>query len=244
MQSPNTLTCFILDGSSSMARSRPFHCGLDDTRYTQHMAPIDVMKSYVKSKLCHRVSSPRAVTQFQGPTTDHSMWLRQMMRDLKTLPVSVLSYCVPKTKNTLTARAKDSGSYDKDEDGYRHMYENVHLDWNVGTSTLEAVERIQAGQGPDAKDQDPESGMSDGRRLRAASRQQRCDTQSDGRDLAAHTALILALETVDTVDKARGKPSWTREIYLLTDGEGLCDWDRWEETADRMNEKGISLIVM
>lgn len=85
-----------------------------------------------------------------------------MLRDLKTLPVTVLSYCVPKTKNTLTARAKDSGSYDKDEDGYRHMYENVHLDWNIGQKTLQAVDQIRAGEGPDAKDQDPTTGLSDG----------------------------------------------------------------------------------
>jgi hypothetical protein len=168
-----------------------------------------------------------------------------MIRNLKTLPVTVLSYCVPKTKNTLTARAKDSGSYDKEMDGYRHMYENVHLDWTVGQRTLEAIDQIQAGAGPDVKD--PETELSDGEWRTANGpkvRGARGHVLTQSNRPTAHTALILALETVHTVDKARGKATWTREIYLLTDGESSSDWDRWEETAQRMNERGISLKVM
>lgn len=62
--------------------------------------------------------------------------------------------------------------------------------------------------------------------------------------MTAHSALILALETIDNVERVKGKATWTREIFLLTDGEGISDWDRWEDTAERMNERGISLTVM
>ena len=145
-----------------MARARPFPRGLgEDTGYTQQLAPINVMKSYIKSKLVQRVSGPKH--SFRGPHSvilclcrllmlKHYMALAwQMMRNLKTLPVSVISYGVSKTKNTLTARSKEEGGYDKDADPYRHMYENVHEEWSVGKATLEAIEQITAGQASDGR---------------------------------------------------------------------------------------------
>lgn len=38
--------------------------------------------------------------------------------------------------------------------------------------------------------------------------------------------------------------SWTRVVYLVTDGESHSEWDEWERTADRYAEKGISLVVV
>lgn len=35
-----------------------------------------------------------------------------------------------------------------------------------------------------------------------------------------------------------------KEVYLLTDGESKGDWDNWEQTAQRYNERKVALHVM
>jgi hypothetical protein len=78
------------------------------------------------------------------------------MRDLKTTPFGVLAYAVDKTKNVLTRRGKEElgSKYDKNEDAYRNYSEAIPITSTLDGGTLRMVDGIQAGQGPDAKQED------------------------------------------------------------------------------------------
>lgn len=69
--------------------------------------------------------------------------------------MGVLTYAAPKTKNILSTLAKQAAKdqneeYDKDEDSYRYMYENVSEDKEMGKKILDALDQVEAGNGPDA----------------------------------------------------------------------------------------------
>ncbi|KAK4058526.1 ATP-dependent DNA helicase yku80 [Microbotryomycetes sp. JL221] len=190
--SPSSAAVFVVDCSYKMSLQRPFTQGQgDDTRQTI-TRPIDVAKQYVKAKVIQRI-----------------------IRELKTTPATVLLYGTSKTKNVLTARAREQDSYDKHEDPYRYMYQLLQ-EAICDVGTLERIDTIEAGRGPDAVEGS--------------------DWSAD-----AHSALILAMEELEAIPKSR---NYTKDIYLLTDGESATDWDRWEETVQRMNERGMALTVV
>lgn len=174
------------------------------------------------------------------------------MRELKTTPVSVLLYAASKTKNQLTQQQKDlaasggGAGYDKQEDLYRNMYEQVSMNFRPDREMVKSVEAVQAGKGPD---KDEGSGFSaDGQfallPFSGSSPLLLLSPLLMLVTLAAHSALILALETYGAADKKVRGASWTRIVYLMTDGESETDWDSWERTADRYAEKGISVVVV
>ncbi|KAI8983219.1 SPOC domain-like protein [Trametes punicea] len=55
-------------------------------------------------------------------------------------------------------------------------------------------------------------------------------------------ALIVAIETQDRF--LNKKRTWTRKIYLLTDGENPIELEDWEATAKKMNSLDIQLAVI
>lgn len=76
------------------------------------------------------------------------------MRDLRTIPIAVLAFGYPKTKNIMTTRAKEAARengepFDRQNDGYRGIYELVPLTFNPDQSTLERIDLAVAGQGQD-----------------------------------------------------------------------------------------------
>ncbi|KAM0788529.1 hypothetical protein ACM66B_001657 [Microbotryomycetes sp. NB124-2] len=191
--SPRSAAVFVVDCSYTMSLARTFTQGQGRDRRETTTTPIDVAKQYVKAKVVQR-----------------------MIRELKTTPVTIILYGCPKTKNILTARSKEAGNYDRHEDPYRYMYELVAADWQPGMATLAQVDKIVAGEGPDAE--------------------QGSDWSAD-----AHSALILAMETIESIPKTA---KFTRDIYLLTDGESATDWDRWQDTVERMNSRRMALTVV
>ena len=77
-----------------------------------------------------------------------------MMRGLKTTPVSVLSYGVKSTKNTLTTRSKlkaqETGKpYSKTLDPYRNMYEDVAMTETVDARALDIIGSLETGTAPE-----------------------------------------------------------------------------------------------
>jgi hypothetical protein len=60
------------------------------------------------------------------------------MRDLKTTPVGVLTYPAYRTKNMLTAEAKDRDHYTKRNDKYLHFREKLKL----GTGTIADLKEL------------------------------------------------------------------------------------------------------
>ena len=40
------------------------------------------------------------------------------------------------------------------------------------------------------------------------------------------------------------KPTWTRKMVLVTDGESLMDTNDWEETANKIKELKIKLAIL
>ncbi|KAK4053487.1 ATP-dependent DNA helicase yku80 [Microbotryomycetes sp. JL201] len=191
--SAKSAAVFVIDCAYTMSLARPFTQGHGSDRRETSTTPIDVAKRYVKAKIVQR-----------------------MIRELKTTPIIVLLYGVPKTKNILTARSKESGKYDKHDDLYRYMYELVGAEFAPGMHTLAQIDGIIAGEGPDA-----EEGS---------------DWSAD-----AHSAIILAMETIESIPKTA---KFSRDIYLLTDGESASDWDRWQDTVERMNGRNMALTVV
>ncbi|KAL0563596.1 ATP-dependent DNA helicase yku80, partial [Marasmius crinis-equi] len=54
-------------------------------------------------------------------------------------------------------------------------------------------------------------------------------------------ALIVGLETQSRY--LGNKKTWTRKIYLLTDGQGPIEVEDWEMTADKMNEWKVHTLI-
>ncbi|KAL8286523.1 hypothetical protein RQP46_004540 [Phenoliferia psychrophenolica] len=142
---------------------------------------------------------------------------QRIMRDLKRTPLGVLTYCVPKTRNVMTSSMKeaDGDRYDKDQDAYRNCAEAIPISYTPEAGMIQHLDSVRAGLGPDAKDP---------------------DVSAD-----AHTAIILAMETICKDAKSR---NYKKEIVLLTDGESKSDWDAWEGTISRMQENKITLTVI
>jgi hypothetical protein len=74
---------------------------------------------------------------------------------LKTTPVSLLCYAHRKSKNILTQRQKDAAEdggepYDKEDDVYRNMYEQLGMTYEMETELVSKVDEVKAGEGPDA----------------------------------------------------------------------------------------------
>ena len=55
-------------------------------------------------------------------------------------------------------------------------------------------------------------------------------------------ALIVAIETQDRY--LGNKKTWTRKIYLVTDGENPIEVEDWEATAKKMNALDTQLVVV
>lgn len=107
---------------------------------------------------------PLSLSLFSPHTTDDDDL--QLLRDLKTTPISLLCYAHPKTKNILTQRQKDASisgqgePYEKQEDLYRNMYEVFGMQFDMGLEWVDKVEAVQAGEGPDSSDQGGGGGFS------------------------------------------------------------------------------------
>jgi len=59
---------------------------------------------------------------------------------------------------------------------------------------------------------------------------------------AAIDALIVAIETQHIY--LASKRTWTRKIVILTDGESPIELDEWENTAQAVNDRNITLSIM
>ncbi|KAK4705011.1 AAA family ATPase, partial [Phenoliferia sp. Uapishka_3] len=141
---------------------------------------------------------------------------QRIMRDLKTTPCGVITYAVPMTKNVLTTLGKESGDYSKQTDAYRHYFEEIPISYVPEKGMINCLEAVLAGLGPDAK--------------------------GKGWTADAHSAIILGMETIKRDVKSKNYKK--KEVVLLTDGESVSDWDRWEETAAQLEANHISLIVV
>lgn len=197
----------------------------------------------------------------------------QIMRDLKSLPVGVLTYAAPRTKNILTQqlkeRAKEEGEgYNKHEDQYRSMYEHISFTTDLRTEMMSKVDEIVAGEGPDSEE--GSSFTADGEFLKRCARRlpstalglatwpasrrsppltfrfryATCPLLTTIRHATAHGALILANSTYGAAPTTYFAPKYTREVFLLTDGESESNWDREEETAQQFAKNGLRLVVM
>ncbi|GAA5892625.1 hypothetical protein JCM5296_006178 [Sporobolomyces johnsonii] len=188
---PRSAAVFLIDCSASMGRLRDIkEKDGQDERIRQRSA-LDVMCEYVKAKLVQRI-----------------------VRDLRTIPASVILYGHPKTKNVLTTRQKEEAAargekFDRKEDLYRGFYELLPLTFAFDKTLVERVDEARAGLGADG-------------------------------DLLS--AIILGLETLDAQPSI--KTYKIKEIYILTDGESETDWDGWERTAQQLNLKGMSVKVV
>jgi hypothetical protein len=157
------------------------------------------------------------------------------MRDLRTIPVAVLAFGHPKTKNIMTTRAKEAArengeAFDRQNDGFRGIYELVPITFNPDQSTLERIDQAEAGQGQDGDGESLRCSAVDYLRLTSWYR------------LAAHTALIAAIETLDAQGSLNKYP--TKEIFVLTDGESVADWDAWKGTVRGLKDRGMSVKVV
>ena len=76
---------------------------------------------------------------------------RQIIRELATNPIAALSIGVNKTKNHLNAQAKQEDDYSKEDDPYRNMYEVIPWEFALSRATLDKVDNITPGLGPDSK---------------------------------------------------------------------------------------------
>lgn len=164
----------------------------------------------------------------------------QIIRDLKTTPLGVILFGYPKTKNLLTARAKENAAerdekFDRANDPYRHCYELLPLQQTMDRSLLDQVDMAAAGHaadgdgkepGPDWFAHPPGQVVAESRLLRTA----------------AFTAAILGIETLEGQTGFAKYPN--KELYILTDGESEINWDGLEDAAAQMNAKNISLSVM
>ncbi|GAA5881367.1 hypothetical protein JCM16303_000149 [Sporobolomyces ruberrimus] len=181
----------LLDFSASMNRSHPGDSTEDDGAASRDRSAFEMAKEYVKAKVIQRI-----------------------MRDLRTIPVAVLAFGHPKTKNIMTTRAKEAAreneeAFDRQKDGYRGIYELLPLTFNPDQSSLERIDQAVAGQGQDGD---------------------------------AHTALVAAIETLEAQGSIMKYP--TKEIFILTDGETETDWDEWKSTVRKLTGQGISLKVV
>ncbi|GAA5905289.1 uncharacterized protein JCM6883_006349 [Sporobolomyces salmoneus] len=188
---PKSAAVFLLDCSASMNNVVTFKDRTDDHATSRDRPSLEVMKEYVKAKIVQRI-----------------------MRDLRTIPIAVLAFGYPKTKNIMTTRAKEAARengepFDRQNDGYRGIYELVPLTFNPDQSTLERIDLAVAGQGQDGD---------------------------------AHTALMAAIETLEAQGSINKYA--TKEIFILTDGESTTDWDEWKSTVQGLKARGMAVKVI
>lgn len=108
------------------------------------------------------------------------------MRELKTTPVNVILFAASKTKNILTTRAKEKDDYDRAEDLYRYMYEQVPTEFTPDLGTLDRIDEIRAGRGPDSEE--GSDFTADGKSTRSCSSQSYCQP-ADRSCISQHTRL-------------------------------------------------------
>ena len=61
----------------------------------------------------------------------------------------------------------------------------------------------------------------------------------------AVTAMDAIIVGIQTQDKYLGKKkTWTRKMFLITDGRGPIEVDQWELTARKMSQLNVTLTVM
>ncbi|SCV67614.1 BQ2448_5225 [Microbotryum intermedium] len=192
---PKSAALFVVDCSSTMASPQPWV--LEARTPPQQVVPLELAKRIVKAKIVQRI-----------------------MRQLKTTPISILTFASPKTKNILfaqdKARAEAAGThFDKSASLYRHMYIQQPFTGEMELRLLDVVDQIQGDEPEEGEDPYPAD---------------------------AHSALILALKEMERMDKFA---TYThREIYFFTDGESTSDWDRWDETVTELKGWGIAVHVM
>ncbi|KAI5481662.1 ATP-dependent DNA helicase 2 subunit 2 [Pseudohyphozyma bogoriensis] len=183
---------FVVDAGMSMGQQQ--RMAVAAGQIERLVTPLEVSLQYVKAKIVHRI-----------------------LRDLKTTPLSVITYGVPKTRNVLTSKAKRNDDYSPDDDVYRHYFEDIEMTFTPEGSMIKYLdEKVVAGKGPDAA--------------------------GTGWTADAHTAIILACSTIE--NEAKCKNYAKKEIYLLTNGESASDWSDWKATAKHMNDVGVSLTVI
>jgi ATP-dependent DNA helicase 2 subunit 2 len=61
-------------------------------------------------------------------------------------------------------------------------------------------------------------------------------------DLPAIAGLIVAMQA--QAEYLASKPSWTRKMVLITDGESPLATEDWEGTAEKIKELGIKLAIL
>ncbi|GAA5975557.1 hypothetical protein JCM10908_005201 [Rhodotorula pacifica] len=186
-----TASLFLIDCSASMGRERVFEIGEGDNKELRTRTGLDVSKEYVKSKIVARI-----------------------IRDLKTTPLGVILFGYPKTKNLLTARAKENAAerdekFDRSNDPYQGCYELLPLQATMDRTLLDKVDLTVAGEAADGD---------------------------------AFTAAILGIETLE--GQTGFAKYQNKELYILTDGESEINWDGLEDAAAQMNAKRISLSVI
>ncbi len=54
--------------------------------------------------------------------------------------------------------------------------------------------------------------------------------------------MIAAIE--EQANYLSSKPSWTRKMVLVTDGESPLELDGWEQTAQKIKQLNISLAIL
>ena len=59
---------------------------------------------------------------------------------------------------------------------------------------------------------------------------------------AAIDGIIAAIDAQAVYLKS--KPSWTRKMVLVTDGQSPLELDSWEMTADKIKELNIQLSIL
>lgn len=83
----------------------------------------------------------------------------QIIRDLKTTPLGVILFGYPKTKNLLTARAKEYAAerdekFDRSNDPYQGCYELLPLQATMDRTLLDKVDLAVAGEAADGDGKD------------------------------------------------------------------------------------------
>lgn len=164
----------------------------------------------------------------------------QIIRELATNPVAALAVSVNKTKNLLNAQAKQEDDYVKEDDPYRNMYETIPWEFTPSRATLDKMDSIQAGTGPDAR---PSSDYSASCKPASPHGYVRLfDGGLIGFVCAVSAALMVGLEMIITESKVN--KYLTKEIHLLTDGEREPDWDQLRDVATRLGNNRIYLTVV
>lgn len=69
-----------------------------------------------------------------------------------------------------------------------------------------------------------------------------CIFSDDQTSFPAIDAIVVGFEVQNKY--LAKKPSWTRKIVLVTDGESPMEIEDWDSIADKLNDKEIHLTIV